>query len=373
MKTGRIYCAENWTNGKRYVGKERGRMWNRREDHENLDGTAIAFDNAIRKYGPENFIWTILMDGIPEESLNAWEKFFVVLLKSRTFEHGYNIAPGGLGMDSIAAREIANRPENRARNSAALLAFYANNPQAVVENSARGLEKWQDPDYRAKHAIAMEIVRSDPLFWEKVSAGISKVMNQPEMIEHLRECANAQWSSQEARDNQSAIMTEICNTQEWTERKSASQIENWEDEDYRNRQTALIRGGWAKKKDKREEERQFIFASIVGSIIAFKKQNGDALPPTRTEGIVIVPTGEWAAKVYKHRLKKIKQAVAKNAPAPQIITDDEFGPAPQIVATQPTLSESAPPSPTHHIIPSLTYPYAKYYRPIATKSLQQAT
>jgi len=53
----------------------------------------LAFHRAIRKHGPENFQWNILIDKIPEESLRQYESWYIYLYK--TYINGYNSTPGG--------------------------------------------------------------------------------------------------------------------------------------------------------------------------------------------------------------------------------------------------------------------------------------
>jgi group I intron endonuclease len=92
-----IYCIENITNGKKYVGKAYHiyRRWNAHRNSLNGNRSRCdALQKTWNKYGEENFTFTILI--ICERSmLNDLEKFFIKHLHSHVSEWGYNIAWGG--------------------------------------------------------------------------------------------------------------------------------------------------------------------------------------------------------------------------------------------------------------------------------------
>ena len=90
-----IYCYRNIINNKKYVGQtidliERKRdFYGRRKMY-----SGIIFQNAIEKYGKENFELTILTHCKPEE-LNFFEKFYISRLKTTDRRYGYNATTGG--------------------------------------------------------------------------------------------------------------------------------------------------------------------------------------------------------------------------------------------------------------------------------------
>ena len=98
MKIGYIYKATNKINGKSYIGKTIN-FKSRKAGHlqcakKNVSG---LFYNAIRKYGQQNFEWTILFkDYCHPNKLNELEKFFIAYYE--TFgKNGYNLTFGGDG------------------------------------------------------------------------------------------------------------------------------------------------------------------------------------------------------------------------------------------------------------------------------------
>lgn len=94
-----IYKVENKINGKIYIGKTIKSLTIRKNAHkqESKRLSPYYFHQAIRKYGFENFEWTILQFAFNIEKLNALEKFYINLYKSNNREKGYNLTEGGEG------------------------------------------------------------------------------------------------------------------------------------------------------------------------------------------------------------------------------------------------------------------------------------
>lgn len=97
-----IYSFRNKFNQKRYIGKSinienrynahMGACFNRNEDG--------YFYRALRKYGVENFDFTVLIE-CPEENLNYWEKFYIRYYCSNNNDYGYNLTNGGDGTSGL--------------------------------------------------------------------------------------------------------------------------------------------------------------------------------------------------------------------------------------------------------------------------------
>lgn len=97
-----IYKFTNKINNKRYIGKSID-IEKRRKTHErnsvNCDG---YFYNAIRKYGLDNFDFSIIEECSKEE-LNEKEKYWIKYYNSNNSEYGYNITSGGDGLNDVEA------------------------------------------------------------------------------------------------------------------------------------------------------------------------------------------------------------------------------------------------------------------------------
>lgn len=98
MEIGIIYCATNLTNGKMYIGQTIKKLEYRSKEHfssirdKNIN---YKFANALRKYKPEDWKWEILVDNVPVEQLDLFERSYIWALS--TFEFGYNSTTGGEG------------------------------------------------------------------------------------------------------------------------------------------------------------------------------------------------------------------------------------------------------------------------------------
>jgi len=100
MRTGIIYKVTNIINNKCYIGQTLQKLSRRMNSHlcssfdEKYIDYNIYFHRAIRKYGREAFMWEIILDNIPIEDLNMYERFYIALYS--TFgEFGYNGTNGG--------------------------------------------------------------------------------------------------------------------------------------------------------------------------------------------------------------------------------------------------------------------------------------
>lgn len=90
---GFIYKITNKVNGKVYIGQTRYTVEFRWRQHlHKKDDT--YFHNALKKYGPDNFIVEILEE-CDVEKLNEREIFYIA--KYNSFEDGYNLTLGGDG------------------------------------------------------------------------------------------------------------------------------------------------------------------------------------------------------------------------------------------------------------------------------------
>lgn len=111
---GIIYCAKNIITEKLYIGQTRNTLKKRRQQHElsakNLSENTLHYCrgivNAIRKYGAENFEWSVLRANISDSDLDAAEIEEISQHKSMS-PNGYNLTSGGMaGSRTIEFRQI---------------------------------------------------------------------------------------------------------------------------------------------------------------------------------------------------------------------------------------------------------------------------
>ncbi len=92
---GIIYKATNKVNKKSYVGQTKGSLEGRMRGHfHDSYRSNIYFGNSLKKYGVENFSWTILYE-CKDCYLDFMEEFFIRVFD--TFNKGYNLTTGGEG------------------------------------------------------------------------------------------------------------------------------------------------------------------------------------------------------------------------------------------------------------------------------------
>lgn len=87
---GYIYKTTNKLNGKIYVGQHK---------HETFDkhyiGSGVLLQEAIERFGADNFTCEIIESCDSLEELNLREMFWIAELQAQNPDIGYNISPGG--------------------------------------------------------------------------------------------------------------------------------------------------------------------------------------------------------------------------------------------------------------------------------------
>lgn len=106
-----LYLIVNSVNGKKYVGQTVRSLEARWKQHlvDARCGKGKHLQNAIRKYGEENFSISPLMSVNSKEMLNAYEIKFIRELNTIDPEVGYNIAVGGEGGAHPVSSEVRCR------------------------------------------------------------------------------------------------------------------------------------------------------------------------------------------------------------------------------------------------------------------------
>lgn len=95
-----IYLITNLINNKKYVGQtQQGREERRWREHSvfYVDDNKILH-NAIKKYGAENFNFTVIETDIPEELIDKQERYYIKYYNTFYLNgQGYNMTEGGQG------------------------------------------------------------------------------------------------------------------------------------------------------------------------------------------------------------------------------------------------------------------------------------
>lgn len=115
MRQSLVYLATNRVNGKTYIGITSKTLAARKSDHfsraRSLTRKQTHFSQAIRKHGPEAFVFDVLSTWSTYEEALSEEKRIIAALKPN-----YNITAGGRG---ILIADRSNRKEWYAKVSAA--------------------------------------------------------------------------------------------------------------------------------------------------------------------------------------------------------------------------------------------------------------
>lgn len=90
-----IYGIINKINNKIYIGQTKQGYRKRFIQHLCPKDASIALNNAIKKYGKENFECELLDIANNQEEANIKEKMWIKLLKTYKKENGYNLSMGG--------------------------------------------------------------------------------------------------------------------------------------------------------------------------------------------------------------------------------------------------------------------------------------
>lgn len=87
-----VYLVTNRVNGKQYVGFTGGSLAVRRRDHMKQKSPCRAFSGALKKYGPDMFIWEVIARGERQAMLSAEARY---IAQFDTMAQGYNLRSGG--------------------------------------------------------------------------------------------------------------------------------------------------------------------------------------------------------------------------------------------------------------------------------------
>ena len=177
---GFIYCAQNLINQKRYIGQTTTSLKRRTKSHEYKTfkkNNNTHFHNALRKYGMNNFMWTIICYVDDKEALDKAEIYWIKYYD--TIEIGYNHQGGGYnGKPSLIARKkmsIAHKG-NTAWNKGKL---WDEETKLKMSCSRLGKKPWNKGKCHTKKTrekISKACIGRDA--WNKGLKGVQKAWNK---------------------------------------------------------------------------------------------------------------------------------------------------------------------------------------------------
>lgn len=183
MSIGIIYRARNKLNNKVYIGQTTQGLLVRKQGHEysakryNTKGSTY-FENALRKYGFENFEWSILCECYNNQTeLNICENIFISYYNSMQHSKGYNLREGG-STGKLSSTTIQKMRESLRKRII---------PSSTCENIRKGVTKmWKNPTHR-KIRIKSSKQSHNTLNYRQKISGIAKIVqNRPEVKEKNR-------------------------------------------------------------------------------------------------------------------------------------------------------------------------------------------
>lgn len=196
MRTGIIYISSNKINGRIYIGQTWQGIDVRKSQHETTK-SCRALSSAIKKYGKDSFLWSILFDGIEtQEELDYAEDWAIWQYRSMA-PHGYNLRAGGNGGLS---EETKNRMIENAKR-----------PEWIEHQRIIGIRCAANESWREKNTNAMREKALDKS-WRNKQSEIGKALHQDEKY----------------RENFKIAMQKRSNSYDWSKKmKERSATEEW--------------------------------------------------------------------------------------------------------------------------------------------------
>jgi group I intron endonuclease len=140
-----IYKATNKLNQKSYIGKTERTLSIRMNEHFGelkKDTITTYFHRALRKYGIDNFEFTILVETDSLSNLDELEIKFIKELRTLK-PSGYNITEGGTGGNTYRNLDKTHREEIIKKSSDTRKKNYLLNPERKIKRSNISKEFWE--------------------------------------------------------------------------------------------------------------------------------------------------------------------------------------------------------------------------------------
>ena len=155
-----IYKTTNLINNKIYIGLSTKSV----EESTDYYGSGRLINEAIQKYGKDNFVKDILEDGIDDMNiLKDREIYWIETLGSHVSLNNYNLTIGGDGIMGYHHTEEVKK--------------------ALSENTSNSNKiKWKDPEYRERRVDKHKVLWQNSEFRERVINALHK----PKTEEHKK-------------------------------------------------------------------------------------------------------------------------------------------------------------------------------------------
>ncbi|MBR1580949.1 MAG: GIY-YIG nuclease family protein [Selenomonadaceae bacterium] len=192
-----IYRITNNLNGKIYIGQTQKTLRERMAGHL---CDALYVDNAIKKYGIENFTIEVVEDCETPEELNDRERYWIAFFNCIA-PNGYNLTDGG--------SNASPSDETREKISNTLKEYYEQNPEKRQEISEFQKKRFEDPEERQKAAERTRKSFENPEVAAKHAESQRRRFEREEERQKIVEFMTGREMPQETRDKISATLIEF--------------------------------------------------------------------------------------------------------------------------------------------------------------------
>jgi group I intron endonuclease len=209
---GSLYLVVNDVNGKKYVGKTKGKVGARWKRHiyDSSKNSASVLHVAIKKYGAESFTVKEIASNVEEPALSDLESWYIEQYKTHVrLDDGYNMTAGGDGMRGGEFHPYFGKrgPEHPAyghKHTPTTRAKMSKSHQGVrptVENRAKRSKSLMNRVFSDKSKEKMSRSakgRDTTSITEKAKKVNTGKRRSPETVEKIRQAALRRWSLQGA-------------------------------------------------------------------------------------------------------------------------------------------------------------------------------
>lgn len=171
---GYIYRILNKTNGKSYIGQT-VHLKTRWLGHvRSSRDRSSKIGEAIKKYGLENFEFSILEEAETQEEIDRLERHYIALFETNMSSggNGYNLTDGGFS----GVRGLKMSDETKLLMSEKKKDLYRRSPEVIERISATVKKLWQDEEYVKKNTVSCPVDsetllrESEGLSWNDVAS-----------------------------------------------------------------------------------------------------------------------------------------------------------------------------------------------------------
>ncbi len=258
---GYIYRATNQINGKIYIGKTTTDRWDKNKDpiverwneevktsYSNKEhGLSMRYiENAVVKYGEENFTLQEQDRAYSEEELNQKERYWIKELDTMNPDKGYNMTEGGEGgafseaakekLSQIMKEKYDTDPEYRDKQ-AQERRERANDPEWVQKMTEINRERGNDPEFRQNVSNAIkEKYDTDPEYKQKQTQERRERVQNPEYLAKMTEINQEIARNPESRQKMRESLLHKWKDQEYQAKVSKGVSDKWQDAEFRKKQ-----------------------------------------------------------------------------------------------------------------------------------------